>query len=438
MKQVAIRRRTLLTTIVTGSLMLTFVKALAFVPALTITPLPFSLYGRQSVVIQGTASEMCKNHPIGVARKYGQSWRQLGVAPIDASRRWRITTRVPNINSSIVFRASCGAQYSATVIRKVTRTTPITYAGPGQRILGLDISRWQHISGRTIDFRKMANAGIAFVIMKASDGYGPEDNIARKFVLGDARQAKAAGMMVGYYHMISIPTGNSTPVLIASANRQATLVSTRLNELGGYDVRTLPIAVDVEGVNSSINQSSLELWTKTFVTSLTKKTRRKPMLYSYRSLLASRYSKSQTNVDFLRTMHLWLAQPGNPADPNVRVGQLRPNDGSCFHTAWTTAQCRTVWTLWQYTSRGNRDTYGIPWMPVPGKTCPSHAKYCFPGSGTGPLHLDMNVFNGTASEFEQLAAGKWIRQPSDYLEPTPIPSGSTTASPVSSPIVTPQ
>jgi hypothetical protein len=38
----------------------------------------------------------------------------------------------------------------------------------------------------------MAEAGISFVIMKASDGYGPEDNIAKKFVLGDARQAKAA------------------------------------------------------------------------------------------------------------------------------------------------------------------------------------------------------------------------------------------------------
>jgi GH25 family lysozyme M1 (1,4-beta-N-acetylmuramidase) len=433
MKQVAKLRRNLLTGIVTTSLVLTFVKAFAFVPALTITPLPFYLYGRQSVVLQGTASQMCKAHPVAISRKYGQSWRALGLATIDASRNWRLTIRVPNIATSIVFKATCGAQYSASIVRRVNRTVPITYSGPGQRILGLDISRWQHIPGKTIDFQTMADAGISFVIMKASDGYDSEDNIARKFVVDDARKAKAAGMMVGYYHMISVPTGNSTPVLIASANRQATLVNTRLTELGGYDVRTLPIAVDVEGVNSNINQSSLELWTRTFVTSLTKKSGRTPILYSYRSLLATRYSKSQTNRDFLRTMHLWLAQPGNPADPNVRVGQFRPNDGSCFHTAWATAECKTVWTLWQYTSRGNRDTYGIPWMPVPGKTCPSHAKYCFPGRGTGPLHLDMNVFAGTAVELEQLAAGTWMRQPSDYLDPTPTPSDVASSSPVPSP-----
>jgi lysozyme len=407
-------------------------------PAITISPLPLSLYGHQSIVLEGTLSQMCKDHSVTISRKYGQSWQQLGPATIDANRTWRLATRVPNTSSSIVFRATCGAQYSASVVRKVTRTIPISYSGPGHRILGLDISRWQHISGRTIDFRRMADAGISFVIMKASDGYRPEDVIARRYVLEDARQAKAAGLIVGFYHMISVPTGNSTPVLIASANRQATLVSVRLGELGGYDVRTLPLAVDVEGINSSINAVSLELWTKTFVTSLTKKTGRVPLLYSYRSLLATRYSKSESTISFLRTMHLWLAQPGNPADPNVRVGQFRQNDGTCFHTAWATNQCNTVWTLWQYTSLGNRDTYGIPWMPRSGQSCPPQAKYCVPGSGTGALHLDMDVFNGTASDLQHLAEGTWVRQPDDYLEPTPSPSGIAISSAPPTPSVTPE
>lgn len=409
-----------------ASLLIGLLPAVAFVPAITISPVAFTLYGRQSLTLQGTVGQICKTHPVHLSRKQGTSWRDLGKASVSVSNRWQFVTRVPNDRSSVVYRATCGAQYAASLVRKVSKTSAITYSGPGQKILGLDISRWQHIPGQTIDFERMADAGISFVIIKASDGYGPEDAIAKRYVLEDARRAKAAGLIVGYYHMISVPTGNAKSTLVASANRQASLVGTRLRQLGGYDVRTLPFTIDVEGINSSISQSSLHLWTKTFVTAFTKSTGRIPMLYSYRSLLASRYAKDAATISFLRTMHLWLAQPGNPADPKVRVGQFRSNDGSCFHTAWATSKCQTIWTIWQYTSLGNRDTYGIPWSPQKGSHCPSQAKYCVAGVGTGPHHLDMNVFNGRAVDLEALAAGSWLRNPSDYLEPSasPKPSGS--------------
>ena len=402
------------------------VPALAFVPAITITPLPETLYARQSVVLQGSIGKMCHEHPVQLTIKHGSNWRTIGQATVNTKHRWKLTTRVPSNASPVIYQASCGAHYSAAIVRRVNKTATVTYSGPGHRVLGLDISRWQHIAGQTIDFERMADAGISFVIIKASDGYGPEDKTAERFVLNDARRAKAAGLLVGYYHMISVPTGNAKGTLTASANRQAILVGKRLEQLGGYDVRTLPFTIDVEGINSSISQTSLELWTKTFVNAFTKISGRTPMLYSYRSLLASRYSKSSDTVGFLRTMHLWLAQPGNPADPAVRVGQFRSSDGSCFHTAWATSKCRTVWTLWQYTSLGNRDTYGIPWSPQTGSHCPSQAKYCLPGVGTGPHHLDMDVFNGTAADLEALALGTWNRSPADYLEssPTPTPSGT--------------
>jgi len=406
--------------------MLGLLPAVAFVPAITISPVSFSLYGRQTLTLQGNVGQICHEHPVRISRKQGTVWRDLGKASVTRSRQWRLVTRVPNITSSVVYRASCGAQYSASLVRKVTKTSTISYSGPGRRIVGLDISRWQHMPRQTIDFAQMAAAGISFVIIKASDGYGPEDAIAKKYVIDDARRAKAAGLIVGYYHMISVPTGNAKGTLIGSANRQASLVSTRLRQLGGYDVRTLPFTIDVEGINSTISQASLELWTRTFVAAFTQKTKRTPMLYSYRSLLATRYSRSESTIKFLRTMHLWLAQPGNPADPTVRVGQFRPNDGSCFHTAWATSQCRTVWTIWQYTSRGNRDTYGIPWSPQRGSRCPSQAKYCVAGVGTGPLHLDMNVFNGKIADLEALVAGSWQRRPGDFVDPTATPTLSST------------
>ena len=409
-----------------ATLIIVLLPAVAFVPAITISPVSFTLYGRQTLTLQGNVGQICHEHPVHISRKQGAIWRDLGKASVSQSSQWRLDTKVPNVASSVVYRASCGAQYSASLVRKITKTSTISYSGPGRRIVGLDISRWQHIPRQTINFEQMADAGISFVIIKASDGYGPEDTIAKKYVIDDARRAKAAGLIVGYYHMISVPTGNARATLIGSANRQASLVSTRLRELGGYDVRTLPFTIDVEGINSSISQASLELWTKTFVTAFTKKTKRTPMLYSYRSLLATRYSRSESTISFLRTMHLWLAQPGNPADPTVRVGQFRPNDGSCFHTAWATSRCRTVWTIWQYTSRGNRDTFGIPWSPQRGSRCPSQAKYCIAGVGTGPLHLDMNVFNGKIADLEALVAGSWQRKPADFVEPTATPSFSST------------
>ena len=231
--------------------MLTFaaiglVPALAFVPAITFTPLPATLYGRQSVVLQGSIGKICREHPVHVSIKNGSVLRTVGQATININNRWRLTTRIPNTASSVIYQASCGAHYTASIVRQVQRTPAITYSGPGGRILGIDISRWQHIPGQTIDFKQMVNAGISFVIIKASDGYGPEDQLARQYVVSDARSAKAAGLIVGYYHMISVPTGNASRTLTSSANRQATLASERLRELGGYDVRTLPLTIDVD------------------------------------------------------------------------------------------------------------------------------------------------------------------------------------------------
>ena len=41
--------------------------------------------------------------------------------------------------------------------------------GPGNRIHGMDISRWQHPYGAAIDFKKMYDAGVRFVLIKGSD-----------------------------------------------------------------------------------------------------------------------------------------------------------------------------------------------------------------------------------------------------------------------------
>ncbi len=141
-------------------------------------------------------------------------------------------------------------------------------------------------------------------------------------------------------------------------------------------------------------------------------TGRKPIMYSYRSFLASRYLQDQPTVEKFRSYHLWLAQPGNPADPAVQVGQGL-NGRPCYESAWKQSDCTYVWTFWQYTNSGDRELYGIPWSPSAGE-CPIDATLCFPGRGTGRNHLDLNVFSGTAADLTALVNGSWQRTPSEY------------------------
>ena len=63
--------------------------------------------------------------------------------------------------------------------------------GPGGRIHGVDISRWQHPNDARIDFEKMYAAGIRFAMIKASDTRDDADALALKYLLIDRPAAQA-------------------------------------------------------------------------------------------------------------------------------------------------------------------------------------------------------------------------------------------------------
>lgn len=416
-------RKTLSVPLLVSFLCAGMVSVVAYVPNLTINELPSVLIRNQSIRLTGTAQGACSGKRISISQHSRGRWTSIGTS-VPRSGRWQFEATSPKSSGVVIFKVTCGGQYPATLIRPVVVEAPIQNSGPGNRIFGLDISRWQHIPGKQINFADMAAGGSSFVIIKASDGTRSEDAIARKHVLEDAHRAKIAGLIVGYYHMVSVPATNSTTTLMSSAKRQGTLAATRLRELGGYDNRTLPYTLDMEGINSKVNQASLFIWTKTFIKQFMSLTHRRPIIYSYRSFLATRYAKKSVVRDYLKMSHLWLAQPGNPADPKVRVGGLTYGGNDCFQTAWTVSGCRSIWTFWQYTNSGNRDNFGIPWRQQNGKPCPSHARYCSPGIGTGPLHLDLNVFNGTKKDLLRLTQGTWNRTLSDYLSVSPTPTSN--------------
>jgi GH25 family lysozyme M1 (1,4-beta-N-acetylmuramidase) len=81
----------------------------------------------------------------------------------------------------------------------------IDQLGPGGRIHGSDVSRWQHPSDAPIDFTKMHAAGMRFVMIKASDTRDDADALSLKYVIMDRSAAQAAGLYTGFYHYAVLP-----------------------------------------------------------------------------------------------------------------------------------------------------------------------------------------------------------------------------------------
>jgi GH25 family lysozyme M1 (1,4-beta-N-acetylmuramidase) len=278
----------------------------------------------------------------------------------------------------------------------------IDLRGPGGRIHGADISRWQHPNDKQIDFVKMYEAGMRFVFIKASDTRESADLLAIKYAAMDHHAAQAAGIYTGFYHYAVLPDVTSPEEIKQDALAQAQKVVWRLASMGGYSERDLPYALDLENkcvrYSSSgacqkyATRSAVTLWATTFLASLKEKTGRTPILYSYASFLEG----SMVRTPELAQYPLWLAQYAiDPANP---INQPGLKNGGCYVHSWTGTNCDSQWTVWQYSSCGIAPKYGVP------------------GN-----RLDLNVFRGTPSSFLELAKGSWTPSLVDLMpqqEPT--------------------
>jgi GH25 family lysozyme M1 (1,4-beta-N-acetylmuramidase) len=380
--------------------------------AISMKRIATSVVAGKTIAVSGRTSGTLNGHNVRVQIKKGDTWKT--VKTLRSSKKtgkWVTSFTAPKTNVALSIRAVSGGKITKTQTMVVIAPLNIVTTGPGARILGVDISRWQS-SDQPLDFNRMAAAGVAFAFIKGSDGLLTEDALAVPHVTTWAPAAKAAGILVGYYHFGRIPVTEDLAVITADAQTQAAQAAARLALLGGYDDRTLPYVLDMEGVSTKISDEAVTLWTTTWLDAMQLATARAPIMYSYRNFLATRYLQDPATVEKFRNYHLWLAQPGNPADPAVQVGQGlsgRP----CYESAWKQTDCSYVWTFWQYTNSGDRELYGIPWSPSVGD-CPTGVTLCFPGRGTGRTHLDLNVFNGTAADLTALVNGLWVRSPLEY------------------------
>ena len=339
---------------------------------------------------------------LGAKSKLGGSWRiEVISTALAASAKYRAVVTI----NGLTFKSSIRElviDHSAT-ISPAEPNELIPLAGPGGRIHGVDVSKWQHPGGKLIDFAKMYKAGVRFVMIKASDGKDSSDIDARKWLAVDMDAAQAAGLYTGFYHYAYLPNSNDEATVITEAQTQAQKAIWRLASVGGYTDRTLPYALDLE--NNCVQYSGrtctkytskklVTLFATTWLKMVKEKTGRTPILYSYSQFLENAMIRNAE----LRSYPLWLAHYGiNPADP---LGQPGQKISGCYVHSWTAANCSSEWALWQYSSCGIGKKYGVP-------------------SG----RVDLNVFRGDIQSFINLTKGTWVPEASDLMpfkEPTSI------------------
>lgn len=272
----------------------------------------------------------------------------------------------------------------------------LSLIGPGDRLHGADVSRWQHPNDKPINFKKMHSAGLSFVMIKASDTRYDADRLALKYVKMDRNAAQDAGIYTGFYHYAILPNVSTPAAIAKDARAQVQKVIWRLSDLGGYNNQDLPYALDLEtrciqwsssgACLKNATRSAATLWAKTFLKTLKEKTGRTPILYSSPSFLETALNRDKE----LNSYPLWIAHYAiDPAEPDAKPN-VKP--GGCFVHSWTTKECSANWTMWQYTSCGIAPKYGVP------------------GN-----RLDLNVFSGGREKFLALLTGTWQPEPMDVM-----------------------
>ena len=375
--------------------------------------------GKASVVISSFDGVTWKNTPLKTTSTSSGSWRITTVATaIKAEGQYKATATIgkkKTLSKAVNFKLDTSKIFSDTsALFLTTETSKLT----GGRIQGADVSRWQHPSDKPIDFKKMFEAGMRFVLIKGSDAQEAADIETMKWLLGDRNAAQAAGLYTGMYHYAYLPNSTNEDYVIRDAKAQAQKVIWRLSTLGGYNEKDLPLALDLEnscvkksrsGVcMKNMQRSLVTTWAVTWLKTIEEKTGRKPFLYSYPNFLESSMVRSEE----LRQYPLWLAQYGiNPADPIAQPGQKTIG---CYVHSWSSANCSSQWQIWQYSSCGIGSKYGVP-----------------------SARLDLNVFRGTAEHFLSLIKGIWQPEQIDLMpinEPTSINLISVTSIDTNTPV----
>lgn len=208
---------------------------------------------------------------------------------------------------------------------------------------GVDVSKWQRPGGVALKWDEVAASGQKFAFIKATDGIEGD----QKYFLEDSIAAAKAGLYVGSYHKAH-PDRSAT----AQADQYVEALQQRDEQISTD--KTLPPVLDIE-LDNGLNPTQLQKWTKDFLERVEEKTGETPMIYTYRWFWQNPMGNSTDFTDY----PLWLAAYEDSAPTSLPGG-------------WESM------AFWQRSSTGRVD--GIP------------------------TNVDEDVFNGTETELQQLAA----------------------------------
>ena len=412
------RLRTLIAILAFSMISIALPSAVAVTSNLSLSVIQTPSTTESLVTFYGTLKPAKSGIAVKIQIQTAGTWKSTRFAAKTAKAgTWKVTALATALDSKVTYRAS--ALTAGKTIYSSSRTITIKQIpeifeadpalvigelGPGGRIHGADISRWQHPNDKTIDFVKMYDAGIRFVMIKASDTRDAADALALKYLVMDHSAAQAAGIYTGFYHYTILPDVDSDEEIIRDATAQAQKAIWRLASIGGYTERDLPYALDLENkcvrlsttgaCQKYATRSQVTLWATVFLRILKEKTSKTPFLYSYSNFLESSMNRNAELAQY----PLWLAQYAiDPFDP---LNQPGLKISGCYVHSWTGANCDSQWTMWQYTSCGIAPKYGVP------------------GS-----RLDLNLFRGSATAFLDLVQGSWAPTLVDLMpsnEPTQL------------------
>jgi len=222
--------------------------------------------------------------------------------------------------------------------------------GPGNRVLGTDISRWQHYGNAPINFVKMYDAGMRFIFIKGTDSHPLGADAAKYWSRIDFPAAREAGLLTGIYHAALIPRGISSDAAFSAGQQQADLPIDHLNSLGGLVPGVLPIVLDIESFSrpSGTSATVVSNFTLGFTSRVRERTGKTPIIYSNLNFIRSYLTNSA-----IANNYLWIANYSRTTNPAA------VSNGSCVRTIWSSSNCEINWTFWQYSDSGPGTNYGI-------------------------------------------------------------------------------
>ncbi len=205
-------------------------------------------------------------------------------------------------------RRTLGSLFALTTVG-ILSATGVSAADP----MGPDVSSWQHVDGRWINWFAVRAAGHNFAMLKATEGL----NYVNPYFVPDSLLMRAAGVARGTYHFAR-PNLPPEP--------QATMYATAV--LGQNGAMDLPPVLDLE-TSGGLPPAALINWTHRYLDTVQSLTGRVPIIYTYPRF----WRTAMADTHQFTRYPLWIADYSGKPAPDMPGG-------------WPT------WTFWQKTDSG--------------------------------------------------------------------------------------